>query len=201
MNKPAPAMEDAAWITVKTPFTAAFLLDFINDAERIIRINSLMVFSSWQQETPDSYRISGKNLSTGKNFDTVITVERLQNGVVISYRDGLKAATRIELAENGSDIIITDDYSAVPAAERESRLEEVDKSLIQWGHDIHRYLKNRKRYGFIPGYKYYMDRYWQFMKPSTRRICAMLIMVTVAEFILFLAVFSVFWLEIDRFLD
>ncbi len=201
MNNTAPELQDAAWITVKTPFGEAFLLDFINDVECIMRINSLMVFNSWQQLTPDSYRITGKNLSTGKDFDTIITIERLKNGVNIRYSDGLKAARRIELAENGSDIIITDDYSALPAEQRESRIDEVDKSLIQWGHDIYRYLKNRKRYGFIPGYKYYMQRYWQFMKPSTRRICAMLIMVTVAEFILFLAVFSVFWLELDHFLD
>ncbi len=201
MSQTKPALQDAAWITVKTPFTASFLLDFINDVECIMRINSQMVFNSWQQLTPESYRIAGKNLSTGKDFDTIITIERVQEGVNIHYRDGLKAATRIELSKNGSDIIITDDYSALPAEQRENRLDEVDKSLIQWGHDIHRYLKNRKRYSFIPGYKYYMQRYWQFMKPSTRRICAMLIMVTVAEFILFLAVFSVFWLELDHFLD
>ncbi len=192
---------DAAWVTIKTPLPREWMEAFVNDVERVFRINSLMVFSCWENLRPGLHRIAGKNLSNGKEFDTIIEVEPIDGGIVVHYREGLKTSTRIRLEPDGASLTIRDDYSSVPEQEREERLDEVDKSLIQWGHDIHRYLKNWKRYSFLPGYKWYMRRFWQSLKPSARRICAMLIMITVAEFILFLAVFTVFWLELDRFLD
>jgi len=203
MNPEAPPESacDAAWVTINTPLPQDWMEAFISNVERVFRINSLIEFSRWEEVKPGEYRIAGKNLSNGQSFDTVIVVEKAPGGLSIHFCEGLKTSTRFELDPENATLTIRDDYSGVPPQEREDRLDEVDKSLIQWGHDLHRYLKNWKRYGFLPGYKWYMRRFWQPLKPSSRRICAMLIMVTVAEFILFLAVFIVFWLELDRFLD
>ena len=192
---------DEAWVTIQTPLPRDWMEAFIADVERVFRINSLMEFSRWGKSGAGQYQIAGKNLSNGKPFDMTITVEQVPGGIVVYYAEGLKTSTRVTLDPEPGSFTIRDDYSAVSRKEREARLDEVDKSLVQWGHDLHRYLKNWKRYALVPGYHWYMRRFWQPLKPSTRRICAMLIMVTVAEFILFLAVFSVFWLELDRFLD
>ena len=51
----------------------------------------------------------------------------------------------------------------------------------------------------MPGWKFYMRRIWQPMKPMARRICFILMVVTAAEFIVFLLVFAVFWLEMDKY--
>ena len=39
------------------------------------------------------------------------------------------------------------------------------------------------------------------MKPAARRISYILIMITLAEFVLFLMVFTVFWLELDKYIS
>ncbi len=194
------ATKDLAQVTVETSFDAPFLLDFIRDIERIFRINSLMEFTHWEKKAPCTYAIGGKNLSNNRSFDTTIFIEPFENGVNVRYGDGIKSATHITLTKNGTGLTITDDYSNLPVSERQKRLDEVDKSIVQWGHDIHRYLRQTKRYAFIPGWQWYMRRVWQPMKPSSRRICALLIMITTAEFVVFLAVFTIFWLELDYFL-
>lgn len=201
MESPPEEAADEAWVTIETALPADWMDAFVLDIERVFRINSLMEFSRWEKGEADEFHIAGKNLSNGRAFDTVISTERVPGGILVRYQEGLKTSTRLTYDAGQGRLTIRDDYSAVAPQEREERLDEVDKSLVQWGHDLHRYLKNWKRYSFLPGYTWYMSRFWQPLKPSTRRICAMLIMVTVAEFILFLAVFTVFWLELDRFLD
>jgi hypothetical protein len=73
---------------------------------------------------------------------------------------------------------------------------EVDNSILQWGGGIHRYLLQWKRWSWLPGWKPYMQKFWQGMKPSARRISFMLIALTAAEFVIFLFVFIIFWLEL-----
>jgi hypothetical protein len=45
-----------------------------------------------------------------------------------------------------------------------------------------------------------MRRVWQPMRPMARRIVFLLIMVTALEFIGFLMVFTIFWLELEKYL-
>ena len=77
----------------------------------------------------------------------------------------------------------------------------MDKSLIQWGHALHRYLRQWKRWSGVAPWRWYMRRVWQPMRPMARRIVFLLIMVTALEFIGFLMVFTIFWLELDKYLD
>ncbi len=65
---------------------------------------------------------------------------------------------------------------------------------------LHRYLRRWKRWSWLPGWKFYMRHVWQPMKPMARRISFILIVVTLAEFIVFLLVFAIFWLELDKYI-
>jgi hypothetical protein len=196
--------EDAAWVTIETPFDAAELRSFLDDVERLYRINSLLVFEDWRQTGETGYRLRAKNLSNGRLLDTELDVEATSDGITVRYSEGLKAATRfrVEPQPDGSaKLIVTDDYSGTAPDEREARIDEVDKSLVEWGRNLHRYLHQWKKWSWAPGWKFYMRRVWQPMKPMARRICFILIVVTAAEFVLFLLVFAIFWLELDKYLE
>lgn len=197
--------EDAAWVTIESPFDMAWMRRFIARPERVMRINSLMEYGRWDDEGNGKFRISGKNLGHGREFSYRLATETLADGVRVLYDTGLKASTTFRLepgqTADSSRLTIIDDYSAVPVEERSQRLDEVDKTLVQWGRDLHRYLHQWKRWSSVPGWRWYMNRVWLPAKPSTRRISFMLIVITAMEFIAFLAVFLIFWLELDRFLD
>ena len=196
--------EDAAWVTIETPFEAAKLRSFLEDVERLYRINSLLVFEELRQTGDNQYFLKAKNLSNGKLIETSLDLEPADDGITVRYSHGLRNATtfRVEAQPDGTaKLVVTDDYSGASLTEREARIDEVDKSLVQWGRSLHRYLQQWKRWSWVPGWKFYMRRIWQPMKPMARRIAFLLIVITVAEFVIFLFVFTIFWLELDKFLN
>ena len=196
--------QDAAWVTIETPFNADWLEEFIGDIERLYRINSLMEFQELRQTSHREYHLDAKNLSNGKTLKTNLSIIPGKNKVHVIYSDGLKTSTkfRINLKPGGkAELVITDEYGGTSPKEREARIDEADKSLVQWGRDIHRYLRLWKRWSRVPGWKWYMRRVWQPLKPSARRISFMLIMITLVEFIIFLMIFAIFWLELYRYVD
>ena len=194
---------DAAWVTIETPFPADELRGFLDDVERRFRINSYLVFKEWKAIGENRYHFNLKNLSNDNTLETDITVTPDSGGVLVAYAGGLKTETsfRVEPGpENGpAKLIITDDYSGTAKEEREERIHEVDKSLVQWGRDIHQYLRLWKRWSWLPGWKWYRCRVWQSMQPMARRICFMLLVITALEFVAFLMVFTIFWLELDKY--
>ena len=196
--------QDAAWVTIETPFDADWLEEFIGDIERLYRINSLMEFQELHQTSHGEYHLDAKNLSNGKTLETNLSIIPGKNKVHVIYSDGLKTSTKfhINLKPGGkAELVITDEYGGTSPKEREARIDEADKSLVQWGRDIHRYLRLWKRWSRVPGWKWYMRRVWQPLKPSARRISFMLIMITLVEFIIFLMIFAIFWLELYRYVD
>jgi len=196
--------QDAAWVTIETPFNADWLEEFIGDIERLYRINSLMEFLELRQTSHRGYHLDAKNLSNGKTLKTNLSIIPGKNKVQVIYSTGLKTSTkfRINLKPGGkAELVITDEYGGTSAKEREARIDEADKSLVQWGRDIHRYLRLWKRWSRVPGWKWYMRRVWQPLKPSARRISFMLIMITLVEFIIFLMIFAIFWLELYRYVN
>ncbi|MEE8393837.1 MAG: hypothetical protein V3R66_05780 [Rhodospirillales bacterium] len=192
---------DAAWVTIETPFDAEWLRGFVGDIECLFRINSLTEFEEMRQTGEGQYHLKIKNLGNGKILETDLKVTADGGGVEVSYSSGLKSATRLQIepkADGTASLVITDYYGGTTAEEREARIDEVDNSLVQWGHDIHRYLKYWNRWSWIPGWRWYMRRFWQSMKPSARRICFMLFFITLVEFVFFLFVFLIFWLELNK---
>lgn len=195
--------EDSAWVIIETPLNATELRAFLEDVERLYRINTMLEFEQWQKTGDWQYQLKVKNLSNDRELETGLSVERGTDGITVRYDKGLRTFTsfRVEDGEDGrAKLVVTDDYSGSSLSERESRMDEVDKSLVHWGNSLHRYLHQWKRWSWLPGWKFYMRKIWQPMKPTARRISYILIMITLAEFILFLMVFTVFWLEWDRYI-
>jgi hypothetical protein len=210
MTEPLPPdqkcdpQDDSAWVTIETPFDAKGVSAFLDDVERLFRINSQLVFDDWQSHGNGQYTFKAKNLSNDKTVETGFKTSREGDTLTVTYNEGLKTTTtfRLDPKDDGTvDLTVTDDYSGTPAEEREAHLDEVDKSLVQWGRDLRLYLLNWKKWAWIPGWKWYIRRVWQPMRPMARRICYMLMMVTVLEFVVFLMVFTIFWLELDKFLE
>ncbi len=200
---PTPDNEDAAWVSIDTPFNPKELRAFLDDIERLYRINSMLVFESWEEANEDEYRVKLKNLSNGKLLETALNVESSDDGIAVSYQRGLRTASsfRVEPKDDGkARLVVTDDYSGTPVSEREMRIDEVDKSLVNWGNDLYRYLRQWKRWSWVPGWQWYMRKIWQPMKPMGRRIAYILFAISVAEMILFLLVFTVFNLELSKYL-
>ncbi len=205
MSEGAPQdSEDAAWVTIETPFDPAELRMFLDDVERLYRINSLLVFEDWRQIGNNRYLLKARNLSNDRLLETELDVASTDVGITVRYSKGLRTATAFRVEpqpDNTAKLIITDDYAGTSLAEREARIDEVDKGLVQWGMSLHRYLRRWKRWSWLPGWKFYMHHVWQPMKPMARRISFILIVVTLAEFIVFLLVFAIFWLELDKYID
>ena len=193
--------EDAAWVTIETPLTADALLAFCwQDVERLFRINSKIRFEEWRRDGENEHNVRLRNLINDTELETGLRVERLADGLRITYGNGLKTATlfRVEATANASRLVVTDDYSGTPVAERQARTDEVDQSLVQWGHDLHRYLARWDRWSRWGPWRWYMTRFWQPMTPMARRVVFLLIVITAMEFFVFLMVMAVFVLELDR---
>jgi hypothetical protein len=195
MNDTAPS--DAAWVVIKSPLPAAELRAFCADIERLFRINSQLRLRSWRQTGDADYFLEAANLAIDRPIATALKVAALPDGWRVAYANGLKTATefRIAATNEGPTLTITDDYSGTPAAERGARLDEVDRSLVTWGHDISRYLRQWRQWSWCPPWRWYMRRVWQPMTPIARRVAYMLYIITALELAAFLAVIAIYWLE------
>ena len=180
---------DRAWVRIATGLSPDALAAFCQDAERLLRINSMYEFEQWRPEGEGRFFMQVHNLSNGQNFATQIRIEPRPDGLRIVYASGLKTATEFRAEPAGADdgsatggvLVVTDDYSGAPEAERQARESEIDKSLVWWGHDLHRFLKHWVRWSRFRPWRWYMGRVWQPMKPKARRITFMLLAITVFE--------------------
>ena len=140
--------------------------------------------------------------------ELTLTVSRFTHnvGFTLNYSEGLKHATeiRVDPRNNGAALLIKDCYDAVAenpteATEaRAARLKEVDRSLTPWGVAIRRHILGMMRWGRLPLYRAWRERFWLGMPPRNRRISRLLVWVTALEFVVFLLVFSIYWIEYRR---
>lgn len=193
-----PVSEDAAWVAIPSAWPVERLAELCADLEMILRINPCYVFRSWRQTSADRFHAEIENLSNQQQL--TLDIERTpgpKHGFTLAYRQGLKRRTEFALAprNSGSLLTITDDYSGTPAEERQARLTEVDKSLPVWGEALRVYFARVRRWSWLPGWRWYMRRFWAPMKPSARRIVWLLYLISVAEFFFFLFVILIWWVE------
>lgn len=174
---------DVAWVSIETRLGPAELLEFIDDVERLLRINPLLEFRKFQQTGAASYHVQARNLSNGHDIDALFDVRSLPNGICLDYADGIKSLTRFEVEGEGPHAMlrVSDDYAALPLEQRQQRLDEVDRSITTWGRALHDYLRQWKRWRWLPPWRWYMTRVWQPMRPSTRRIVYMIWMISLFE--------------------
>lgn len=178
----AEAFEDAAWIRVATSLPTARLIAFLQDVERLYRINPLLEIFKFESVGEGRYRLVARNHSNGNDVDSLLVVTPKAAGLEIAYSHGLKAATHfhVEAAPHGSHLFVTDVYGG-SEEERLSRMKEVDGSLNAWGRALHDYLKIWARWSWLRPWRWYMRRVWQPMKPSARRIVWMIWMISFFE--------------------
>jgi len=194
---------DFARIEIDSPFDENWLAEFISNPQRILRINSLFEFSKFEKVSENTWHMMGTNLLSKQDFDVTFKVKKKSSSTLFHYEGWLKTTTKISIKKDksGYKLIIIDDYSGINAEEREQRISEVDNTIVHFGNDIHRYLRRWKRWSWVPGWKSYMLKFWQGMKPSARRISFMLFVITAVEFVIFLFVFIIFWLELPKYFE
>jgi hypothetical protein len=196
---PALQHEDAAWVHIVTSLSTNDLRAFLDDVERLYRINPLLEISAFEPSGPSRYRLVAHNLSNGRNADVLLAVTTTDAGMEVAYSDGLKQAThfRVEAAPGGSHLFVTDVYGGRPVEERRLRADEVDLSLNAWGRGLHDYLKRWVRWHRFAPWRWYMRRVWQPMKPSARRVVWMIWMISLFEMVA-ASVLLVVWLAVRR---
>jgi hypothetical protein len=202
MAEATPPIEsqDAAWASFLAPLDSEALHAFCLDIERLFRINPYLEFDSWEQRGENRYHFSGRNSSQepALAFALDLMVEPTPDGLIIRYAQGLKSSTtlRIEAEEGkGSKLTIIEDYSGVSEAERNERLQEVDKSLTRWAGDLQAFLVMWQRWSWLSPWRWYMHRIWQPLKPTGRRIVYMFIWISIVEVALIALGAAIYWNE------
>jgi hypothetical protein len=198
----APVPEDAAWASVEIPLPPRPLFDFLSNAERLFRLNPHLEIGAWHHHTDQAparnYRLDALNETNGCRSEVSIRVAPLSEytGYILEYDAGLKRSTELRIAPvvGGSLLTITDHYRPV-ADEPDQRMKEVDRSLVPWLAAIRSHLTGLARFGGVPGYRWWTERIMLGMVPRQRRIVRMIVWVSVLEFVVFLFVALIFWLE------
>ena len=116
---------------------------------------------------------------------------------MLGYGSGLKQATTLTVEGgdgHGCRLVVTEHYPVIENAQ-DPRVAEVDRSLIPWVKAIRRHLLGRQRWGWLPGWRWWHERFLPGMAPRQRRIVRMIVWISVLEFVVFLFVAAIFWLE------
>ena len=199
--QPGGENEDKAWVTVQTPLPIAELRSFCAQIEHLYRINPYLDFEHWQATGPDSFRTAFHNHSNNRDVVLDISLKRESEDVFsVHYAQGIKQFTRFQLepTADGSRLTITDDYSKLGTAERQTHQADVDRSLPGWGHALYEFFRRWKRWSRFGPWRWYMYRVWMPMKPSSRRVTWMLVLITAVEFLFFLFVLLIYLVEQNR---
>ena len=185
MTEAPIAADDAAWASINTPLDVQELMTFCQDVERLFRINPMLEFKSWNNITDNHYRMDVINSSQAEPFelDVEVQVEHQPDGLVFKYNNGIKKETviKVEPSEFGSKLSLIDNYDGLSVEERDTQLQQVDKSLINWLDYLQRYLIMWKKWSRFGWWRWYMKRVWQPLKPSGRRIVYMFWWISLVE--------------------
>lgn len=192
------ARGDRARAETAVPIGADAVFEFIADIERLLRLNPHLEIDTWQR-MPDGMRFAALNETTGRRIETLVRVETAgeKRSIVLSYADGLKQATTLMVEDGGGHgcrLVVIERYPAIEDAQ-DPRVAEVDRSLIPWVNAIRRHLLGRRRWGWLPGWRWWHEQFLPGMAPRQRRIVRMIIWISVLEFAVFLLVAAIFWVE------
>jgi hypothetical protein len=201
MSPAGGAEEDSSSVVIEVPLGLEALRAYCDDLERLYRINPYLEIQSWDPLGPDAVRVAWRNLSNDRADQLELRRERdSPDAFSVGFSHGIKRATRFvtEATDSGSRLTISDDYGGLSQAERERRIAEVDKSLVAWGWALHAYLRRERRFGGIALWRWALRRVWLPMRPAARRISALIVLVSLAEFLFFLLVALIYWIEHGR---
>lgn len=189
---PDPDHHDLARAETLLPLSPAELLAFVADSERLFRLNPHLEIEGWQPWAPDvnlaGFDLTLTNEINGQRLETAVAVTELPEGRIFAYAAGLKQATslRVEAAGTGSRLILIDQYPRIEDPE-DPRVAEVDRSLVPWVAAIRCHLLSRRRWGWLPGWRWWHEGFALGMPPRQRRLVRLILWVGFFEFLVFLA--------------
>lgn len=204
---PAAEQENAAWASVTVPMSTEALAVVLRDVERLFRLNPYYEIATWQDEDGPfrpgkRYRVALLNEMNGVRREALLTLDSVQpdGGYTLTYDRGLKRATQVSLGPDGAGARLTlkDHYHAPDESAGEAALREVDRSLVPWAAAARDYLRGQARWSWFGPYRWYRGRFWLGMSPRQRRITRLIGWITLLEFVVFLFVFAIYWLESQR---
>lgn len=182
---------DTARAETELPLSPAELSAFLTDSERLFRLNPHLAIERW--ECLDSgFRFAALNESNGFHIDTTIYVGHAEHELTLHYAEGLKQETRfaVEPAPEGVRLVVTERYPRIEDAQ-DPRVAEVDRSLVPWVAAIRRHLLAGQRWGWLPGWHWWHERFLPGMAPRQRRIVRLIIWTGIVEFAVFLGLVAV----------
>jgi hypothetical protein len=204
MSDPA-AQDNSAWVTLEVPASPAELFVFLQNIERLFHLNPYLDIKQWvESEAGRRFHLQAMNEMNGVHYDLDINVESNEpdSRLKLRYSQGLKAALEITLQGAGSPdktiLTLREHYHQPTPEQREQQLKEIDHSLIPWGNAILAYVRGLRRWAWFWPYRWYREKFWLGMRPTHRRIAGMIGWVTLLEFVVFLFVFIIYWLELAR---
>jgi hypothetical protein len=192
---------DTARAETLVPLPAAELVAFVADVERLWRLNPHLDIRDWQpredgfnyvahDEIGDCQREAQITFSPGP--DAVARSGESCSRMLLRYAGSLRQATEIlvEPAPEGTRLILIDHYPRIEDPQ-DPRLAEVDRTLVPWVGEIRRHLLARRRWGWLPGWRWWNEHFLLHMAPRSRRIVRLLVWISVLEFAVFVAAVAV----------
>lgn len=191
---------DIARAETHIPIGEMALFEFISDIERLFRLNPHLEIEVWQ-ETPTGFHMAALNETNEQRIETTarIDVSRETRSIFIHYEGGLKRTTQMAVEQDPATgtarLTVADHYPVIEDAQ-DPRIAEVDRSLIPWVTTIRRHLLHRARWGRLPGWRWWNERFMTRLPPRQRRIVRLLIWTSVAEFAIFLVLVAILFVSL-----
>ena len=196
--------DNSAWVTLEVPLAPAAVWVFLSNIERLFRLNPYLDVKQWVGR-PDGkqFHLDALNEMNGVRYDLDLDLESCTDRrLLLLYSQGLKASLEItvEAAANPNQAKLTlrEHYHQAAAEQHDQQLKEIDHSLIPWGKGIATYIRGIQRWAWFWPYRWYREKFWLGMRPTHRRIARMIGWVTLLEFVVFLFVFIIYYLELSR---
>ena len=185
LDTPKVDPHDTASAETLLPLPVAEVLAFLDNPERLMRINPQLAITSWET-MPCGFRLGADNESNGRRLDTLATVERHPAGVRMRYAGGLRLASDVSVFPHpeGARLVVTDTYPQIEDP-LDPRVADVDKSLVSWVAALRSHLLARHRWGGHFAWRWWRERFMLSMPPRQRRIVRLLLWTTALEFAVF----------------
>jgi hypothetical protein len=205
---PAPADaqgDNTVWATVEVPAPPGEVLALCTDVVRLLHLNPYLDIRACE-EAPGPFapgkrfRLHALNEMTGIERDLILSLETVSDdGFSLAYSEGLKRALEVCVAPHGAGCALTlrEHYRPADPPDDAAQLAEVDRSVMPWGVSVRRYVIGVRRWGRLAPYRW-ARRFWLGMRPRERRIARLVTWITALEFVVFLFVFAIFWIERHR---
>jgi hypothetical protein len=184
--------KDASWAKVEMTVPPAELTAFLADTALLFRLHPHLRVHDWQAQSDGSLLLSIEHEHGGYRVDTAAWRVERPSGFMLRYADGLRLTSEFTVTPHGarSALELVDRYAPASGPD-DPRLIEVDRTLVPWLMAVRRYLAARRYWSWLPGWRWWHERFLPGMSPRQRRIVRLLVWTTLLEFALFVVFVAV----------